>query len=76
MDLNSFFQQREGIAGSHEETPLASACARGYRDVAELLIHNGANVNYLCSVSDWALIQYLSDFNLMMSLCTMFQHPV
>ena len=39
------------MIGSHEETPLASACARGYRDVAELLIHNGANVNFLCSVS-------------------------
>jgi len=39
------------IAGSVEETPLASACARGYRDIAELLIYNGANVNYLCSGS-------------------------
>jgi len=39
------------IPGSVEETPLASACARGYRDIAELLIYNGANVNYLCSGS-------------------------
>ena len=39
------------MIGSHEETPLALACAKGYRDVAELLILNGANINFLCSVS-------------------------
>jgi len=38
------------VVGSVEETPLASACARGYRDIAELLIYSGANINYLCSV--------------------------
>jgi len=37
------------VVGSVEETPLASACARGYRDIAELLIYSGANINYLCS---------------------------
>ena len=38
------------MVGSVEETPLASACARGYRDIAELLICSGANVNFMCSV--------------------------
>jgi len=37
------------IVGSVEETPLASACARGYRDLAELLICSGANINFMCS---------------------------
>lgn len=37
--------------GSVEETPLAAACARGFKRIAEFLIECGANVNYKCSVS-------------------------
>ena len=37
--------------GTVEETPLAHACSRGFLEIARLLVHMGANVNYLCSVS-------------------------
>ena len=37
--------------GSMEETPLAAACSRGSKRIAEFLIQCGANVNYKCSVS-------------------------
>lgn len=39
-----------GQAGMVEETPLAYACAQGFRSIVELLINSGADVNYLCSV--------------------------
>ena len=41
----------ELTTGSVEETPLAAACARGFKRIAEFLIQCGANVNYKCSVS-------------------------
>lgn len=37
--------------GSIIETPLACACARGYKKIVELLLLNGADINYLGSVS-------------------------
>jgi len=40
----------ELTTGSVEETPLAAACARGFKRIAEFLIQCGANVNYKCSV--------------------------
>lgn len=34
-----------------EETPLSCACARGFLEIMELLILNGADMNHVCSVS-------------------------
>ena len=34
-----------------EETPLSCACANGYYVIMKLLLLNGANINYICSVS-------------------------
>ena len=40
------------VGGSVEETPLAHACAQGFLRVAELLIENNADVNFLNSVCE------------------------
>ena len=46
------------MGGTVEETPLSHACARGFLDIAELLIQNQADVNYLCSVSSYQHCPY------------------
>ena len=48
--ISSQYMTNPVMGGSVQETPLAHACARGFQDIAELLIQNKANVNFLCSV--------------------------
>ena len=54
--------------GSVEETPLAAACARGFKRIAEFLIQCGADINYKCSVSIATEIHVTSRFH----LCSLF----
>ena len=43
--------QPGAVEGIVEMTPLSHAAGKGMNSMVELLIKNGANVNYLCSVS-------------------------
>ena len=42
--------QPGAVEGKVELTPLAHAAGKGLKSMVKLLIDNGANVNYLCSV--------------------------
>ena len=46
------FQFQPGaVEGTVEVTPLSQAAGKGLDDMVTLLLNNGANINYLCSVS-------------------------
>ena len=49
---SNFFQFQPGaVEGIVEISALAHAAGKGLKTMVKLLIDNGANVNYLCSVS-------------------------
>ena len=53
--VNSFslpyYQFQPGaVEGTVEVTPLSQAAGKGLDDMVTLLLNNGANINYLCSV--------------------------
>ena len=51
--------QKSVLEGSVEETPLALACARGFKRIVELLLRHNANLNFMCSVHNYDIIMFV-----------------
>ena len=57
------------MEGTVEVTPLTNAAGKGLDDMVRLLLDNGANINYLCSVRNSSILLYRYNIYVIFVLC-------